>query len=91
MTTAELWRRMMGQIGWRITCPGCGKAHEIPARERIISSLYFAVMPGILSAGVLSRILIPIDRAQRGLLLAGLFVAFALLGSWFAARRLRLG
>jgi hypothetical protein len=43
------------------------------------------------SAGVLSRISIPIDRAQRSLLLAGLFVAFALPGSWFAARRLRLG
>jgi len=91
MTTAQLWRKLMAQIGWRVTCPACGKVHDIPTRERFISSLYYAAVPMVLSLILFSCVDVAADRLQRGLVLAGPFVVFLLLGSWFAARRLRLG
>ncbi|MHB8078480.1 MAG: hypothetical protein ACYDIE_04420 [Candidatus Krumholzibacteriia bacterium] len=91
MTTATLWRKLWSRLDWRISCPACGKVHDIPIRERVISSIYYAILPGLLGATALSYMSVPVSRTYRGLLLVGMFVALSTLGSWFAARRLRLG
>lgn len=91
MTTTGLWRKLWSRLDWRIACPACGKVLDIPIRERVISSIYYAIVPGLLGAVVFSYVSVPVNRAWRGLLLVGVFVALSTLGSWFAARRLRLG
>lgn len=91
MTTTSLWRKLWSRIDWRISCPACGKVHDIPIRERVISSVYYAIVPGLLSAIALSYVSVPVNRTYRGLLLVGMFMALSTLGSWCAARRLRLG
>lgn len=91
MTTTQLWRKMMGKLTWRITCPGCGMAHDIAIRERFISTLYFTVLPGFVCIVVASNVTLPLGRVGSGLLSIGAFVVLSTVGAWLAARRLHLG
>ena len=91
IATAQLWRKLMGRMGWRITCPSCGKIHDIAARERFISSLYFAVLPGLICTVGVSVLSVPVGHLARGALIIGVFLVVSTIGTWFAARRLRLG
>lgn len=91
MTTAQLWRKLMGKMGWRITCPGCGKIHVIPMRERGISALYFVVLPLFICTVGVGTLNAPADHLTRGFLTFGLSLVCSTLGTWGAARRLRLG
>ena len=91
MTTAQLWRKMMGRMGWRITCPGCGRVYEIATRERLISGLYFAVLPGFICTVGVDILNVPAGHLARGALIIGVFLVVSTIGTWFAARRLRLG
>lgn len=91
MTTAQVWRNLMGKMGWRVTCPGCGKVHVIPVRERGISALYFVVLPLIICTVGVGTLDAPADHLTRGFLAIGLWLVCSTLGTWGAARRLRLG
>ena len=90
MTTSQLWRKMMGQIGWRITCPSCGKVHDVATRERLVSALYFVVVPLLTCTVVIGALNGSSGHRAKGLLVFGAFVAVSMLGTWLAARRLRL-
>jgi hypothetical protein len=91
MTTAELWRQMMGRMGWRVTCPGCGMVHDIATRERLVSGIYFTALPLFICTVVVGNVTRPLGRVASGFLLIGAFLVTSTLGTWLAARRLRLG
>jgi CXXC-20-CXXC protein len=90
LTTGQIWRQLSRQIGWRIVCPACGKASEVPPRERFISALYLVVAPGLalIAASVIS---LPLSTRMAGVLIVFTYLVLAMIGSAFAARRLRLG
>ena len=89
MTTTEVWKQLWR--GWRIVCPGCDAALEVPVRARVVSSLCAIVVPGLLSSAVMLTAFPGVDRGAGIWLHLALFAVFGVAGSLLAVHRLRLG